>query len=96
MSVPITKSVAILKPRGEDRVRSGHPWVYRSDIADVLDPDAGAIVEVRGPRNRDHRTNRPAVRAGGGHPEDRFWPADEGSRAWRTRVNFQKTQSNML
>ena len=45
-------SVAILKPRGEDRVRGGHPWVYRSDIADVVDAEAGAIVEVRGPRNR--------------------------------------------
>lgn len=44
--------VAILKPRGEDRVRGGHPWVYRSDIADVIDPSPGAIVEVRGPRNR--------------------------------------------
>jgi len=43
---------AILKPRGEDRVRGGHPWVYRSDIADVVDADAGAIVEVRGPRQR--------------------------------------------
>ncbi len=42
----------VLKPRGEDRVRGGHPWVYRSDIADVVDADAGAIVEVRGPRNR--------------------------------------------
>lgn len=45
-------ATAILKPRGEDRVRGGHPWVYRSDIADVLDADAGAVVEVRGPRNR--------------------------------------------
>jgi 23S rRNA (cytosine1962-C5)-methyltransferase len=43
---------AILKPKGEDRVRGGHPWVYRSDIADVIDPEPGAIVEVRGPRNR--------------------------------------------
>ena len=43
---------ATLKPRGEDRVRGGHPWVYRSDVADVVDADAGAIVEVRGPRNR--------------------------------------------
>jgi 23S rRNA (cytosine1962-C5)-methyltransferase len=47
-----TNGVAILKPRGEDRVRGGHPWVYRSDIADVLDPSPGAIVEVRGPRDR--------------------------------------------
>jgi len=43
---------AILKPRGEDRVRSGHPWVYRSDIADVVDPEPGAIVQVRGARNK--------------------------------------------
>jgi 23S rRNA (cytosine1962-C5)-methyltransferase len=45
-------ATAILKPKGEDRVRGGHPWVYRSDIADVIDPEPGAIVEVRGPRNR--------------------------------------------
>ena len=48
MPVPIV----ILKPRGEDRVRGGHPWVYRSDVADVVDAGPGAIVEVRGPRNR--------------------------------------------
>jgi 23S rRNA (cytosine1962-C5)-methyltransferase len=49
---PVTKSVVILKPRGEDRVRGGHPWVYRSDVADVIEPEPGAVVEVRGPRNR--------------------------------------------
>jgi 23S rRNA (cytosine1962-C5)-methyltransferase len=52
MSVPVTNSAVILKPRGEDRVRGGHPWVYRSDIADVIDPEPGAIVQVRGPRDR--------------------------------------------
>lgn len=41
-----------LKPRGEDRVRGGHPWVYRSDIADVAGADPGAVVEVHGPRQR--------------------------------------------
>ncbi|HSJ42394.1 MAG TPA: class I SAM-dependent rRNA methyltransferase [Xanthobacteraceae bacterium] len=45
-------ATVILKPRGEDRVRGGHPWVYRSDIAEVAGADAGAIVQVRGPRNR--------------------------------------------
>ncbi|MFM8532545.1 MAG: hypothetical protein ACKOEC_02970 [Acidimicrobiia bacterium] len=50
MSVPVTKPTAILKPKGEERVRGGHPWVYRSDIADVVDPEPGAIVEVRGAR----------------------------------------------
>lgn len=52
VSVTNTKSVVVLKPRGEDRVRGGHPWVYRSDIADVIEPEAGAVVEVRGARNR--------------------------------------------
>src|SRR5690348_14953294 len=45
-------ATVILKPRGEDRVRGGHPWVYRSDIADVVDPEPGAVVEVRGARNK--------------------------------------------
>jgi 23S rRNA (cytosine1962-C5)-methyltransferase len=45
-------ATAILRPRGEDRVRGGHPWVYRSDIADVIDPAPGAIVAVRGARNK--------------------------------------------
>lgn len=45
-------STVILKPRGEDRVRGGHPWVYRSDIADVVDPQPGAVVDVRGARNK--------------------------------------------
>jgi len=45
-------ATAILKPRGEDRVRGGHPWVYRSDIADVVNPEPGVVVEVRGARNK--------------------------------------------
>ncbi|HWI19301.1 MAG TPA: class I SAM-dependent methyltransferase, partial [Vicinamibacterales bacterium] len=44
--------LVVLTPKGENRVRGGHPWVYRSDIADVVDPEPGAIVEVRGPRQR--------------------------------------------
>lgn len=37
--------------RGEDRIESGHPWVYRSDIAEAR-AAAGDIVRVSGPRNR--------------------------------------------
>ena len=40
-----------LTKRGEDRVQSGHPWVYRSDIAEAR-AAAGAIVRVLGPRGR--------------------------------------------
>ena len=28
--MPIT-----ISPRGEERIRSGHPWIYRSDVAEV-------------------------------------------------------------
>ncbi|HEX8030478.1 MAG TPA: class I SAM-dependent rRNA methyltransferase [Vicinamibacterales bacterium] len=48
----MTEAVAILKPRGEDRVRGGHPWVYRSDIADVTGDNPGPVVAVRGARDR--------------------------------------------
>jgi 23S rRNA (cytosine1962-C5)-methyltransferase len=37
--------------RGEDRVHSGHPWVYRSDIAEAR-ASAGETVRVLGPRGR--------------------------------------------
>ncbi len=37
--------------RGEERIRSGHPWVYRSDIADV-DASGGDIVQVISGRGR--------------------------------------------
>jgi 23S rRNA (cytosine1962-C5)-methyltransferase len=43
---------AIVKARGEDRIRSGHPWIYRSDIANVTGADPGVVVQVRGPRDR--------------------------------------------
>lgn len=44
-------STVIVNKRGEDRIESGHPWVYRSDIAEVR-AAAGEIVRVSGPRNR--------------------------------------------
>jgi len=37
--------------RGEQRLRSGHPWIYRADVADVR-AAGGDIVEVIGPRRR--------------------------------------------
>lgn len=41
-----------LNAKGENRIRGGHPWVYRSDVLDVQDVSPGAIVEVYGPRQR--------------------------------------------
>jgi 23S rRNA (cytosine1962-C5)-methyltransferase len=49
MSLPT--DVVTLSKRGEDRVRNGHPWVYRSDV-DAVDAEAGAIATVFGPHQR--------------------------------------------
>ncbi len=38
-----------ISPKGEDRIRSGHPWVYRSDVVNVS-AGRGDIVLVRGRR----------------------------------------------
>ena len=41
----------VITPRGEQRLRGGHPWIYRADVADV-DAAAGDIVAVFGARGR--------------------------------------------
>jgi 23S rRNA (cytosine1962-C5)-methyltransferase len=41
----------VISARGEQRVRRGHPWIYRADVVDV-DAAGGAIVTVVGPRDR--------------------------------------------
>lgn len=44
-------SNVIISQRGEERVRSGHPWVYRSDVAQVS-AAGGDVVGVAGPRGK--------------------------------------------
>jgi 23S rRNA (cytosine1962-C5)-methyltransferase len=41
----------VVSARGEQRIRGGHPWVYRTDVVDV-DAAGGEIVAVIGPRRR--------------------------------------------
>src|SRR4051812_47698963 len=41
----------VISARGEERLDTGHPWIYRADLADVA-AEAGDIVDVRGPRRR--------------------------------------------
>lgn len=50
MSDPAAADVHI-SPRGEARLRHGHPWIYRSDVAAEGVP-GGAVVRVRGARDR--------------------------------------------
>ncbi len=40
-----------ISARGEQRVRLGHPWIYRADVAAVA-ADGGDVVQVLGPRAR--------------------------------------------
>jgi 23S rRNA (cytosine1962-C5)-methyltransferase len=42
---------AVVSARGEQRLRGGHPWIYRTDVADVRGA-AGDIVQVRTPRGQ--------------------------------------------
>ena len=42
---------ATVSRRGEDRARSGHPWIYRSDV-EAVDAAAGDLVQVFGSRGR--------------------------------------------
>jgi 23S rRNA (cytosine1962-C5)-methyltransferase len=41
----------VVSARGEQRVSSGHPWIYRADLGDVH-AEAGDIVAVRSPRGQ--------------------------------------------
>ena len=38
-------------PRGEERIRRGHPWIYRADVIEVA-AEPGDTVTVLGPRRR--------------------------------------------
>ena len=44
-------ATVVVSARGEQRIRGGHPWIYRADVVDV-DARAGDIVQVIGPRQR--------------------------------------------
>ena len=41
----------VVNGRGEDRLRAGHPWIYRADILSAH-AEGGDTVSVRGPRGR--------------------------------------------
>jgi 23S rRNA (cytosine1962-C5)-methyltransferase len=47
----LTVPTVVVSSRGEDRLRGGHPWIYRGDLVDVR-AGAGDIVTVRNIRGR--------------------------------------------
>ena len=42
-------AIVVITARGEERLRGGHPWIYRADVADVR-AGAGEIVSVQSRR----------------------------------------------
>ena len=47
----MSQPTVTVSPRGEQRIRSGHPWIYRTDVIGVV-ADPGDVVTVMGPRQR--------------------------------------------
>lgn len=41
-----------ISQRGVDRIRSGHPWIYRTDVAEASEVEPGAVVRVVDLRKR--------------------------------------------
>jgi 23S rRNA (cytosine1962-C5)-methyltransferase len=47
----MSKPSVVVSNRGEDRIRSGHPWIYRTDVGEIR-ASAGEVVVVRNGRGR--------------------------------------------
>jgi len=48
----VTHLPVIVSKRGESRVRSGHPWIFKSDVARAAGVAPGSVVRVLGPTGR--------------------------------------------
>jgi 23S rRNA (cytosine1962-C5)-methyltransferase len=44
--------IVAVSARGEDRLRSGHAWIYRSDVVSVTDASGGDVVRLENGRGR--------------------------------------------
>ncbi len=50
-NTPAREGTAVISPRGVDRLRAGHPWVYRSDVRSAA-ASPGAVVRLTDDRGR--------------------------------------------
>jgi 23S rRNA (cytosine1962-C5)-methyltransferase len=48
----VTHLPVIVSKRGESRVRSGHPWIFKSDVSRAAGVAPGSVVRVLGPTGR--------------------------------------------
>ncbi len=82
---PTSMSAVTINRRGEERLRSGHPWIYKSDVAKT-DARGGEIVRIIGPRDR---VLGQALYSDRSEIALRFLTHDEtpaGSELWRSRL----------
>jgi 23S rRNA (cytosine1962-C5)-methyltransferase len=82
---PTSMSAVTINRRGEERLRSGHPWIYKSDVAKT-DARGGEIVRIIGPRER---VLGQALYSDRSEIALRFLTHDEtpaGSELWRSRL----------
>jgi 23S rRNA (cytosine1962-C5)-methyltransferase len=42
----VTRATVTISPRGVERILSGHPWIYRTDVIDASGAEPGAVVRV--------------------------------------------------
>ncbi|MGC2324773.1 MAG: class I SAM-dependent rRNA methyltransferase [Terriglobales bacterium] len=47
-----TRPAVVVNARGVVRLRSGHPWIYRSDVVSSESAGPGALVEIKSERGR--------------------------------------------
>ncbi len=52
-AAPLTEGSVVISPRGVERIRAGHLWVYRSDVR-TAQAEPGAVVRVTDERGRFH------------------------------------------
>jgi 23S rRNA (cytosine1962-C5)-methyltransferase len=48
----VTAAAVTVSQRGIERILSGHPWIYRADVADAAGAEPGAVVRVVDRRKR--------------------------------------------
>ncbi|HEY8551424.1 MAG TPA: class I SAM-dependent rRNA methyltransferase [Vicinamibacterales bacterium] len=96
---------AVLTPKGVERAKSGHLWIYRSDIAEVS-AQGGDIVDVVGPRGRpvgaafysDRSQIALRLLATGGRPapDDLLRTRLEAAIAFREGLNIDATAYRLV
>lgn len=96
MTKKTATAVAQVLPRGVDRIRNGHLWIYRSDVAAVEDARSGDIVRVNDRRGRfmawahygaESEITLRIISTEDRPPDLGFWRTRlKSAHAWRNRI----------